>query len=287
MLLVQDNHDTSAKTLLEYPNAVNKNIAQQLNGNAELELALDNIYNHPNVAPFVSHFLIQHLVISDPTPAYVGRVAATFNANRTNPSQMKEVVQAILLDPEARGNLKTATGYGKLREPVQLATNLMRHFGVRSADGATESDGYVAHLLAASGQNVFYSPTVFNYYPPDYVIPGPGINGPEFGIMTTSTAIARMNSVRTIVFSGVAPGANTTVGTSLNLEEMRMLAASDHSGNQLLDALNAKMLYGRMTAQNKATIFTAIQTVPRTDPMLRARMAIYLIATSSKYQVQR
>ena len=287
MILYQTNHDVTAKTLLAYPNAVNQNILAELNGAAELHLALDNIYNHPNVAPFVSRFLIQHLVTSDPTPAYVGRVSAVFNQNRTNPTQLKEVVRAILLDPEARGNIKTDPNYGKLREPVQLATNLLRHFDVQSADGVAQSDGWVNQLIVPTGQNTFYSPTVFNYYAPDYVVPGPGINGPEFGLMTTGTAISRTNFINTIVFNRVNPGANSLTGTSINLTEMRILATADQTLNQLLDALNVKMMHGTLTAQNKATIRTAVLSVPRTNPLLRAQMAIYLIATSSQYQVQR
>ena len=288
MLLVQNNHNIEAKTLLDYPNAVNKNIAASLNGTTELNLALDNIYNHPNVAPFVSRFLIQHLVTSDPTPAYVGRISAVFNANRTSPTQLKEVVKAILLDPEARGNVKTDPNYGKLREPVQLATNLMRQFKVQSADGLTQSDGYLSPLTAGMAQNVFYSPTVFNFYAPDYIVPGPGLNGPEFAIMTTGTAIARANFINTMVFGRI----NVSVpvipnGTSINFTEIQALAAADTTSNRLLDELNTKLMHGTMTAQNRSTILTAVNAVAATDPLTRAKTAIYLVATSSQYQVQR
>ncbi|MDQ2747110.1 MAG: DUF1800 domain-containing protein [Acidobacteriota bacterium] len=288
MFLNQNNHNIEAKTLLDYPNPVNTNIAANLNGNTELTQALDNIYNHPNVAPFVSRFLIQHLVTSDPTPAYVGRVAAVFNANRTNPTQMKEVVKAILLDPEARGNVKTDPNYGKLREPAQLLTNLLRQFNVQSATGTAQSDGYLAPQTNNMAQNVFYSPTVFNYYPPDYIVPGPGINGPEFALMTTGTSIARANFVNTMVFGRV--NVNSPVvpnGTSLNFADVQALAAADTTSNQLLDALNTKMMHGTMTAQNRSTLLTAINAVAATDPLTRAKTAVYLIATSSQYQVQR
>ncbi|MBA2737798.1 MAG: DUF1800 family protein, partial [Pyrinomonadaceae bacterium] len=113
LLLNQNNHDVTAKTLLSYPNAQNTNIAAGLNGSTELDLALNNIFNHPNVAPFVSKRLIQHLVTSDPTPAYVGRVAAVFNDNGSGiRGDMKAVVKAILLDAEARGDAKTDPNYG-------------------------------------------------------------------------------------------------------------------------------------------------------------------------------
>ena len=288
MLLNQNNHDVTAKTLLDYPGAINKNIAAGLNGTTEMNMALDNIYNHPNVAPFVSRFLIQHLITSDPTPAYVGRISAVFNENRSNPTQLKEVVKAILLDPEARGNVKTDANYGKLREPVQLATNLFRQFGVQSAIGGAQSDGYVSPVITPMGQNTFYSPTVFNYYPPDYIVPGPGLNGPEFAIMTTGTAVARANFMNTMIFNRVNVSMpNAPSGTSINFAEMQALAAADTTSNRLLDALDAKMMHGTMTEQNRATILTAVQAVAATDPLTRARTAIYLIATSSQYQVQR
>ena len=288
MIMNQNQHDITTKTLLNYPGAVNVNIAAGQNGVTETNQALDNIFNHPNVAPFVSRLLIQHLVTSDPTPAFVGRVAAIFNNNGSNVrGDLKAVVKAILLDPEARGNLKTDPNYGKLREPVQLATNVYRQLGVNAANGTGNSDGYVNQIISPMGQSAFFSPTVFNYYSPDYIIPGTALNGPEFNILTTGTAIARANFANTIVFSRVNVSANAPLGTALNLAEMQALAAADTSSNQLLDALNTRMMHGAMSANMRNTILTAVQTVPSTNPLLRAQTAIYLIATSSQFQVQR
>lgn len=289
MILNQANHDTTAKTLLAYPNAVSPTIAANQNGANEMNQALDNIFNHPNVAPFVSRYLIQQMVTSDPTPAYIGRVAAVFNNNGSNVrGDLKAVIRAILLDPEARGSVKTDPNYGKLREPVQLATNLFRQFSVRSADGAGESDGYVNPQVTTMGQNAFNSPTVFNYYSPDYTVPGTALNGPEFGIMTTGTAIARANFMNTFVFGRVSGGTNNApFGTSIDLSETQALAALDASGNRLLDFLNAKMMHGTMSAQMKNTILTAVLATPAADALTRAKTAIYLVATSSQYQVQR
>jgi hypothetical protein len=137
------------------------------------------------------------------------------------------------------------------------------------------------------GQNTFNSPTVFNYYTPDYTVPGTALNGPEFGILTTGTAIARANFVNTIVFNRVGISSFAPFGTSIDLTEMQSIAAADTSGNQLLDALNMKLMHGTMSAQMKNTILTAVLAVPSTDPLLRARTAIYLVASSSQYQVQR
>ncbi len=288
LLLNQNNHDVTAKTLLSYPNARNPTIAANLAGATELDMALDNIFYHPNVAPFVSKLLIQHLVTSNPTPAYVGRVAAVFNNNGAGiRGDMKAVVRAILLDAEARGDNKTDPNYGKLREPVQLLTNLFRTFNVRSAAGTQESDGVVAGLSNGMAQNPFYAPTVFNYYTPDYVIPGTALPGPEFNIMTTGTAIARANFANTMVFSRINTSTNAPLGTSIDLSEMQALAAADTTSNQLLDALNQKMLHGTMSASMRNTILTSVQVVPSTTPLARAQQAIYLIATSSQYQTQR
>lgn len=288
MLLNQGLHDLTAKTLLDYPNAVNKNIAANLNGNAEIELALDNIFYHPNVAPFVSKFLIQHLVTSDPTPAFVGRVAAVFNNNGQGVrGDLKEVVRAILLDPEARGDAKSDANYGKLREPVQFVTNFLKHFNVRSADGSQQSDGVISGLTSPLAQNAFFAPTVFNYYSPDYVIPGTSLLGPEYGILTTGTAIARSNVINTMTFGQISTSTNVPQGTKIDLSEMMQLAQTDTTGNLLIDTLNARMMHGTMSPQMKSTIMTAVQAVASSNPTLRAQTAIYLVATSSQYQVQR
>ena len=288
MLLNQNNHDVTAKTLLDYPNAVNRNIPSALNGNTEIDLALDNIFNHPNVAPFISKLLIQHMVTSDPTPAYVGRVAAAFNNNGQGVrGDMKSVVRAILLDPEARGNVKTDPNYGKLREPVQFITNFLKHFNVSSANLSQQSDGVINGLTAPLGQNVFNAPTVFNYYSPDYVIPGTSLLGPEFGILTTGTAIARTNAIYTMTFNRINAGTNNPLGTAINLSEMVSLAQADPTGNQLLDVLNQRLMHGTMSAQMKNTILTAVLAIASSNPTARAQQAVYLVATSSQYQVQR
>lgn len=297
MSLNPNNHDITAKTLLTYPGVTNQNIPACTGCNTSqiytyaynsLNQALDNIYNHPNVAPFVSKLLIQHLVTSDPTPAYVGRVAAVFNANRSNPTQMKEVIRAILLDPEARGDVKTDPRYGKLREPVQLLTNVLRNFGVASADGLSQSDGNVNRFITGLGQDVFRAPTVFNYYSPDYVIPGTTLLAPEFNIYTTGTSIGRANLMNTFVFSRVnVSQPDTPSGTSANFADLQAIAAADTTSHQLLDHLNMRMMHGAMSPQMKETIRTAVNAVASTSPLTRAQTAVYLIATSSQYQVQR
>ena len=288
LILNQTNHDVTAKTLLSYPNAVNQNIAANLNGATELDMALDNIFNHPNVGPFVSKYLIQQLVTSNPTPAFVGRIAAVFNNNGFGVrGDMRAVIKAILLDPEARGDAKTDPNYGKLREPVQLVTNLARRFDVKSASLAGPSDGVINNLSANIGQSTFTSPTVFNFYPPDYVIPGTALPGPEFAIMTTSTSIGRANLGNSMVYSQIAVSENAPAGTKLDFSEMTALATADPTCNRLLDVLNERMMHNTMSAQMRSSILTAVTSIASTNPAARAQSAVYLVATSSQYQIQR
>ncbi|MGI8812916.1 MAG: DUF1800 domain-containing protein [Pyrinomonadaceae bacterium] len=288
LILNQTNHDVTAKTLLAYPNAVNQNIPANQNGAAELDLAIDNIFYHPNLGPTVGKFLIQHLVTSNPTPAYVGRVAAAFNNNGLGVrGDMKAVVRAILTDPEARGDVKTDPNYGKLREPVQLVTNIARQFDVKSANLGGPSDGVVNNLASAIGQNAFNSPTVFNFYPPDYMIPGTALPGPEFAIMTTSTSIGRANLGNSMVYSQIGVSENAPAGTKIDLTAMQALVAADPSCNRLLDVLNDRMLGGTMSADMRQSILTAITSIAASSTLARAQGAVYLVATSSQYQVQR
>ena len=312
-------HDLTAKTLLDYPGSTTTNIpvcptsgagnctatggttnAQALANiavyaNGSMEQALDNIFNHPNVGPFVSKILIQHLVTSDPTPAYVARVSAAFNNNGLGErGDMKAVIRAILLDPEARGDIKTDPNYGKLREPVLLSTNLLRQFNVRSADGLSQSDGYyIARVeFVGMGQIPFLAPTVFNFYPPSYVIPGTSMLGPEFAIMTTGTAIQRTNFVNRFVFTSIpVPVSNPNMpnGTSLDFSDLQSISTADLTGNALVDELGRRMLHGTMSAQMKSTLLPAVTSFTTgTDMHLnRVRQAVYLIATSSQFQVQR
>jgi uncharacterized protein (DUF1800 family) len=292
------NHDITAKTLFTYPGSTTTNVpactgctgaALLTYANNSLDQALDNIFNHPNVPPFVSRYLIQQLVTGEPSGAYVQRIANVFANNGSNVrGDLKAVVRAILLDPEARGNVKTAPRYGKLREPVQLATNLLRHFNPKSADGLTTSDGVISTQLASMGQNPFRAPTVFNYYPPEYLVPGSTLNSPEFAIMTTGTTVQRSNFINTMVYGRVAVSVpNTPNGTSIVLTDMQAVAASDATGNALLNSLNLKMMGGNMPAPMRASILTAVTAIPAASSLLRAQAAIYLIATSSQYQVQR
>jgi hypothetical protein len=171
---------------------------------------------------------------------------------------------------------------------VQLITNVLKAFDVKNAALTGQSDGVIQNFSAALLQNPFAAPTVFNYYPPDYVIPGTALNGPEFGIMTTGTAVGRANFANTMVYGQINVSMpNIPSGTRLDLAEMQALAAADTTGNQLLDALNWRLMHGRMSAEMRSRILTAVLAEPAGNTLQRARAAIYLVATSSQFQIQR
>jgi uncharacterized protein (DUF1800 family) len=301
-------HDFTARTLFR-GFAQPARTASVANAYLNLNEALDNIYSHPNVGPFIGKQLIQGFVTSNPSPAYVARVTDVFNRNRTSPNQMREVMRAILLDPEARGDRKDATNYGKLKEPVLYITNLMRMFDAKSADRTANSDGYLNPDAVNLGQDTFRPPSVFSYYSPFKVAAGgnPPTLGPEFQLLTTSTAMRRVNfvnqcftpnSTRTIDVvrnkgttpSGIDPVTGLPLvptgplGTSVDVSFLLPLAGNPGA---LVDELNRLMLHGTMTSEVKGYIVTAVNAVTATNTRKRVRTAIYLIASSSQYQVQR
>jgi hypothetical protein len=280
MVANETQHDTAAKTLL------NGTILRAGQTAAkDLSDALDNIMDDPNVGPFIARQLIQHLVTSNPSPAYVGRVAAVFNGSTGPRGNLGATVRAILLDPEARGDVKTEPTYGRLRHPAQFAANLLRAFNARSADGATESDGYINPQLITMGMDLFRPPSVFSYFSPSGVVPGTaGVRGPEFGLYSTSTALRRINFVNTMAFSRIAVGTNSPAGTALDLAPWQALAGNPAN---LVNQLDALLLHGTMSQEMRTGITAAVTAVPASNGRKRAATAIYLIASSSQYQVER
>lgn len=288
-------HDGLSKSLRLYVgNTVITQTTDGTNGgDNELDVALNFIFNHPNVPIFVSKHLIQHLVTSNPSPQYLKRIADVFTNDGTGKrGNMKEVVKAILLDPEARGDSKTDP-FGKLREPVQYATNILRAFGVKGvSSGASDGVIFKDPNFLKMGQRPFYSPSVFNYYSPKNVITVGGINllAPEFGLMTPTTAVARANFAKKIVFDGISeppPSPDIPFGTALDLTEMENYSRNSPTGIPLVNALNTRLLNGTMPLHMRNTILSAVTAIPKGDANGRAKTAIYLVVTSAEYQVQR
>ena len=204
---------------------------------------------------------------------------------------MKAVITAILLDPEARGDVKTDPNYGHLREPVLLMTHLLRAFNAVT-DGVlvTASPNSFSTPL---GQNVFNPPTVFSYFPADYGLPGTSLVGPEFGILDTSTTYARNNFMNTLFVANSGTGipisgANRPSGTQINFSSYQALAGTPQ---QLVDALNTRLMHGTMSAAMNASIVAAVTAVTNANASIQAlqrtQTAIYLVASSAQYQVER
>lgn len=293
LILNPANHDPTEKLVLNYPGSAMM-IPAGLAPEQDLEQALDNIFYHPNVAPFISKLLIQQLVTSNPTPAYVGRVAAVFNDNGAGiRGDMKAVIRALLLDPEARGNVKTDPDYGKLREPVLYLTNTLRPFnpaaqaqGLGSCQGL--SDGYLNFETTQLSQDVFVAPSVFSYYSMENLLPNTDIHAPEFDIFSTGNALKRANYINKLVFEGGLPrSVDAPCGTSINLARLQQLAETDLSGAALIDTLDREMMHGAMSSQMRGHILEAIQAVAPGNSLKRARTAFYLVASSPQFQVQR
>ena len=307
------NHDAGAKTLLNglsVPACSSPTSAANIAcAQSDLTIALDNIFNHPNVGPFISKQLIQHLVTSNPSPAYVERVARVFNNDCSGlypqgcsnvRGNLKLVIQAILLDPEARGDLKTDPNYGKLREPAQYVNGFLRAFNVKSFDKTSTSDGVLGgrsttDFTGTLDQPIFQPTTVFSYYQPGYEVPGTKILGPAFGILSTSTTLRRANDINTLVYSGVSANTTPTAaspdrprGTSIDTSTLEALAANP---GDIADALNSLLFHGTMSTQMRTSLITAMNAINdanlTTRNQKRARVAVYLAATSSQYDIQR
>jgi uncharacterized protein (DUF1800 family) len=308
------NHDFNSKNLFNgavTPGCSSSSGAANIAcAQADLTLALDNLFNHPNVGPFLGKQLIQHLVTSNPSGAYVQRVAAVFNndcggLHPINPcsnarGNLKAVVQAILLDPEARGDVKTDPSFGKLREPAQYISGFLRAFNVKSFDKLSTSDGVLGNRSTADfagtlDQPIFLPPTVFSYYQPGFEVPGTKILGPAFGILSTSTTLRRANDINTLVYTGVSSNSSPTAGspdrprgTSIDITNLEALAASP---GDIADALNSLVFHGTMSNQVRTSLITAMNAINdanvTTRNQKRARVAVYLATTSSQYDIQR
>ncbi len=294
--------DTNQKTVLNgvilpacgptCANTTAGNAATRTYKTTELNLAIDNLFNHQNTGPYLCSQLIHQMVTSNPSPAYVGRCSAAFADNGSGfRGDMKAVITAILLDPEARGDLKNAPTYGHLREPVLLVTDLLRTFNGTS-DGNITSTGTRQGLIVDMGQNLFNPPTVFSYYPADLGLPGTNLLGPEFGILDTSTTYKRANFVNTLFMVGIpASLPDRPTGTQVNYSSYQAILTGGGTPQNLVDALDTDMMHNTMSSSVKANIVTTITAITNANATMQAQQrtqtAIYLIATSSQYQVER
>jgi uncharacterized protein (DUF1800 family) len=270
----ESDHDSGAKTFL------GQSIPAGQSAEQELDTVLTIIFNHPNLGPFVATQLIEKLVTSNPSPAYVQRVAQAFNSGTFNSygsgkrGDMQATIAAILLDPEARRGDSPATTVasdGKLREPVVMVVSIARAF-----HATTDGTGF-EYFGSTMSQDIFNSPSVFNFYPPASLIPQTTLNGPEFAIFNTNTSLARVNFINSIVYGQISGG------TKLNFTPVISAGTTD----QMVAWLNTLFLHGTMSSDMQTSINTTLSALSSTDTTNQAKTAIYLVTSSSQYQIQR
>ena len=310
------NHDTTLKDIS--PVSVTPIPAGQT-GQQDLTVALDALFTHANTAPFVARSLIQRLVTSNPSPAYIYRVAQKFADNGSGVrGDLGAVVRAILTDYEARSPAVVATqSFGKLKEPLLRVTQVMRSLvaapasgrysgyrntvngtpvdsttanpGVQSAVGAISASYRIDSVQSFTAEAALRSPTVFNFYHPDYVLPGPvaaaGLVVPEFEITDDNFAINVPNFLRTISLTNVPTTTAAPYTMALDLTYEQTLVATPSA---LLDHLNLLLCAGNMTAATKTRITTALAALPAaTTTRERAQTAVLLTLTSPSSAVQK
>ena len=264
----EDFHEPGTKKLLDAIQPAGQGATQDLNA------AMDNIAWHANVGPFIGTRLIQALVKSNPSPAYVQRVSATFTDNGQGVrGDMKAVLRAVLLDSEARAGdtLATTATDGKLREPVLYMTRLLRAFNARSE--GTGMQNYSQPMR----QDVFNATSVFNFYPPSYKPQGYTLAGPEFKIANAPTISARLNFLFDLTNQGLP------ATTQPDFSDL-IAAAGDNT--VLINFLDARLMHGTAPASLKAAVTQALPAAGN-DSRQRAMLALYLFAASPAFTVQR
>ncbi len=302
-------HDnTHAKQLLVYPGAaLPSGVLQPSTAQNEMTAALDNIFHHPNVGPFIGKHLIQRLVTSNPSPAYVQRVAQVFNDDGSAAhvrGNLRAVVRAILLDPEARvGHWQRHASYGKLREPLLMLTQLWRALHARTLTGDAIWSGRIENLstwpplVDQIGQAPLYSPTVFNFFKPDFAPSGEvrsqGMVGPEFQVVTDTTVTALANLLFHEVFCYYSGSScwNADNASILLLDEAADAALAASDPGALIDRYNLLLMSGQMSPFMRSVLVTRLNQMQagNYDNLGHARLqeALYLILTSPEYSIQK
>jgi len=262
MEAVEERHDSGPKTLLN-----GTVLPAGQSARKDLDDALRNLFEHPNMGPFIGKQLIQQLVSSNPSPGYVERVAAAFADNgEGDRGDLKAVLRAILLDPEA--STSSPTG-GHLREPILFTLTLLRALGAQATP-----DSHLNEYGQQMGQWVFYPPSIFSYFSPKFRTQS-GLLGPEFQIFTKGNALERANFVDEVSRNDL------NYGVSIEFDWLEDMADEP---DRVLDAIDRMLFQGRMTGEVRETIRRSMAGLE--EPRDRIRNAIYVAATSAEYQVE-
>jgi uncharacterized protein (DUF1800 family) len=274
------DHETGVKTFLGVT------VPANTDGFASLRIALDTIFANANVPPFVSKQLIQRMVTSNPSPAYVGRVSAVFANNGSGVrGDMKAVIRAILTDNEARSAAAlTEANAGKLREPVVRLTNWARAFGATSPSDAW-AIGDTSSSVNRLAQSIGRSPSVFNFFRPGYAPPNTAIAtanlvAPEFQVTNEPSVIAYVNYMQTLIQSG-------TGDVRANYTDI-LTKANDAAA--LVDEVNLLVAAGQLSSATVSAIVAAVNSIGTTTPALlnnRVYTAILLTMASPDYLAQK
>lgn len=287
-------HDLNPKQLLSGVVTPQHTLDAQDTGRAtriDMDLAVESLFNHPNVGPFIGRQLIQRLVTSNPSPAYIQRVAEAFADNGEGVrGDMGAVVKAVLLDPEARSYESTLQDdWGKKREPYLTLFNLAKTFDARPQSGDFESATYLYDFML---QEPFQSPSVFNFYLPNHrpsgEMTGRNLYGPEFQIMTAVTSMGTLNLAYKMIYEYLAAwGADPEDQIKLNTSDY-LLKAWD--GDMLVHRLARRLTDRPLSPKTSAIIRKAVNAIDTTHPnwaQERVNMAIYLIVSSPEFQIQK
>ncbi len=290
-----ERHSSSEKAIL---NGVV--IPPNTNARDSLKIALDTLFNHPNVGPFIGSQLIKRFVTSNPTPGYVSRVTAAFNNNGSGVrGDMKAVIRAILLDDEARNNNRITDPYfGKLREPIVRYGNLMRAFDVKTTAPIVYRIWNLEDGAFSLGQNPLRAPSVFNWFQPTYAPPGMILStnrtAPEFKITHETTVTGYTN----FIVNEVALRSESTRAIMAQYGDVSEYLAGDLSAelaladqpDALIDRLNLLFMAGQMQPWLRDIVRQGINNIPLTDNRARdhrVATATALIMASPQYIVQK
>lgn len=279
---IEAYHDTGAKTLLNGFNVPAGQTAQQ-----DLDMALDNIFNHPNVPPFISKQLIQRFVTSNPSPQYVQRVATVFVDNGQGVrGDMSAVIRAILMDDEARNAAQLSNDqFGKLKEPLIRLISIWRAFEAKSNSGRID----MWNPEIDYQQRPLGAPSVFNFYTPFYQLPGPirnnGLVSPEFQITTETSIISVANSLLIFTYRGYQDPGNSEP----NKPYLRLLREAQLISNPqaLIDHLDLMMFSGNMSNNTRTVALELLGNLEDTNDMGRVASLIYVLSLSPEFAVQR